>query len=219
MVYVRADLYVDGVFHIYNRGVAKQPLFHDPQDCQHFLDTLSFYREATPERRFSKTDRDERRKLFAGPVKQPLVDIVAYCLMPNHFHLILVERVGSGISTFMRRAMNSYTRAYNTRYRRVGTIFQGTFCAVEVTSDEQLLHLSRYLHLNPFVARLVETPAAYEWSSYPAYLGGYASRIIQPELILGLAHTPAAYQEFVEDYMSYARELSRIKDLLLDIND
>lgn len=215
-MYVRATFYPGGTFHVYNRGVAKQDLYHDNRDYQHFLDTLSFYLDPAPALRFSKTTTDERKKIFAVPLEKPLVRILAYCLMPNHFHLMLREEEEGGVTTFMRRAMNSYTRAYNTRYKRVGTVFQGTFSAVAVESTQYYLHLSRYIHLNPYVARLADVPSEYRWSSYPQYLSGTTTRLTNPDEILGASGGSHGYQEFVEDYANYARDLSVIKTLLLE---
>jgi len=215
-MYVRATFYPGGVFHVYNRGIAKSELYHDPKDYQHFLDTLSFYLDQSPALRFSKATVDERRKVFSRPAQDPLVQVLAYCLMPNHFHLMLREVAEHGVSTFMRRAMNSYTRAYNTRYKRVGTVFQGTFSAVTVESPEQYLHLSRYIHLNPYVARLVDDPATYAWSSYPLYLKDSSSRLVQPDDVLAAAGGPETYQAFMEDYASYARDVSIIRKLVLE---
>lgn len=215
-MYIRATFYPGGVFHVYNRGVAKQDLFHDSQDYQHFLDTLSYYLESAPVLRFSRITPEDRTKLFSMPAEKPLVRILAYCLMPNHFHLMLREEVEGGVTTFMRRAMNSYTRAYNTRYKRVGTVFQGTFSAVAVNTHQHYLHLSRYIHLNPYVARLIDSPPDYVWSSYPQYLRGNTSRLVQSEDILGATGGSEGYREFMEDYANYARDLSTIKSLLIE---
>jgi putative transposase len=149
-------------------------------------------------------------------VLAPLVEIIAYCLMPNHFHLVVRQLVDGGITSFMRRAMNSYTRAYNTRYRRVGTVFQGRFSEVVVESDQQLLHLTRYVHLNPFVAKLVRSPKEYPWSSYQLYLAEGSSRLCRPTDIVTIAGGGTRYQSFVEDYASYAQDLASIKRLLHD---
>lgn len=204
-------------YHIYNRGVAKQKIFHNTQDYQHFLDTLSFYLEKNPESKFSALPFKKRRKFLSANVKKPLVEILAYCLMPNHFHLIVKQLLDGGITTFMRRSLNSYTRAYNTRYNRVGTIFQGRFSAVLVENDEQLLHLSRYIHLNPFVAKITNEPKNYLWSSYNInYLRSNNSRLCKTDLIISLVGSSELYKAFVENYAGYAQDLAYIKNQLID---
>lgn len=207
----------DHVYHIYNRGVAKQVIFHDDQDYHHFLSTLSFYLEESPETKFSAVSQEKRPEVLSKNPKNSLIEILAYCLMPNHFHLLVKQSLDEGITTLMRRSLNSYTRAYNTRYNRVGTAFQGRFSVVLVENDEQLLHLSRYIHLNPFVAKLVGQPKDYIWSSYNNnYLQNQSSRLCHPKFVLSIAGSSEQYQKFVEDYASYAQDLAFIKDHLID---
>lgn len=204
-------------YHVFNRGVAKQTLFHNDGDYRRFLETLSFYLEASPINRLSIAKKNP--KFDATLLDEPqcsLVEIVAYCLMPNHFHLIVRQMIDNGLSTYTRRAFNSYTRYYNTRYDRVGTAFQGTFQAVLINSDEQLLHVTRYVHLNPFVAKLVDIPVDFPWSSLNAYFRGMDWRLCHPSLVLQLAGSSSAYKEFVHDYAEYAQTLSDLKKHLID---
>lgn len=205
------------VYHVYNRGVAKNPLFTSDADHRHLLDTLSFFREAQPTTKLSNLKPAALLRTLAAPVQQALVEILAYCLMPNHFHLVLRQVVDGGITTYLSRAQNSYSRYFNVKHDRVGTMFQGRFQAVVVRTDEQLLHLSRYVHLNAPVARIVELPAAYPWSSYQYYMSETVSRLCQPSTILELAGSSAQYQTFVEDFVGYARSLHDLKDLLLEL--
>lgn len=212
-------LFANGAFyHVYNRGVAKQPIFHDEQDFRQFLRSMSFYLEEPPWAGFSAGKRrpDELEEYLASESTAPLVRIHAYCLMPNHFHLLIEQVVEGGLSTFLRRVQLSYTRYYNTRYSRVGPLLQGTFQAVRVENDQQLLHVSRYIHLNPFVAKLASQPHAYEWSSLADCYGRKRSRLYSPQFLLGVAGSTEEYQRFVEDYASYAQDLHAFKDALLD---
>ncbi len=216
-MYVHPVFVNDSIYHVYNRGVAKQPLFHDEHDYHQFLICLSYYLESTPEGKLSDAKKSHRlEEILSEPVQKPIVEILAYCLMPNHFHLVVRQLADGGISTFMRRSLNSYTRYYNTRYRRVGTMFQGTFRAVFVGSDEQLLHVTRYVHLNAPVAKLTDDPRSYLWSSYQTYVAATSSRLCDPSLVLEIAGGPAVYESFTKDYLGYARDLAIVKDLLLD---
>lgn len=214
---IRPKFVNDHIYHIYNRGVAKQTIFHDKQDYSHFLSTLSFYLEENPKTKFSAVSKKQCHEILSREPKQALVEILAYCLMPNHFHLIIKQLIENGITTFIRRSSNSYAHAYNMRYNRVGTIFQGRFSAILVENDEQLLHLSRYIHLNPFVAKLSNNPIDYLWSSYDSYIQNKSGRLCHPNFILSMAESSIRYQEFVNDYASYAQDLAFIKNLLIDI--
>ena len=213
-MYTRPVFVTGQYYHIYNRGVAKQPLFHDSQDYQHFLLTMAHYLESAPTHRFSDLLPRDRAILLLGEPLTPIVEIVAYCLMPNHFHLLVRQLADGGITQFMQRSMNSYSRAYNTRYLRIGTIFQGRFSAIHVTTDEQLLHLVRYIHLNPVVSHICSRPEDYRWSSHQNYIKNETHRICHPQLVLNMIG--GRYQSFVSDHIAYANELELIKHLSLE---
>ncbi|MBI4022694.1 transposase [Candidatus Berkelbacteria bacterium] len=206
-----------GIYHVYNRGVAKQDIFTTDRDRAHFLEILSFYRDGSFDRRLSHLSQDQLLEVLARDPEEPLVEILAYCLMPNHFHLVLRDLVGGGVSTFLRRALNSYVHYFNTKHNRVGPLFQGPYQIVVVRTDEQLLHVSRYLHLNPVVARLCTEPSNYTWSSMSTYSSGHTSRLCQSQMILALSGSGERYEAFVRDYADYAISLHDYKDLLLDL--
>ncbi len=208
-------VYVNNYFyHIYNRGVAKQVIFNSDYDYLRLLKTFSFYLESKNQLRLSKIDEQELNKILKSEPQKPLVEILAYCLMPNHFHLLLRQIIDNGISIFLRRSLDSYTRYYNVKNDRVGTILQGRFRGVLVKSDEYLLHLSRYIHLNPYADSICKDPSSYGWSSYNDYLNDKSHRLCHPDFILKMLGSSKNYQEFVEDYAGYAQDLARIKNLL-----
>lgn len=138
--------------------------------------------------------------------------------MPNHFHLLLRQIDDAGISKFMANFTNSYTKYFNMKNDRVGPLFQGLFKAVLIEDDEQLMHVSRYIHLNPASSFLVEPDflESYEWSSYPDYLGLKNPEIIEKETVLNLFSNEEQYKQFVLDQAGYARTLETIKHHLLD---
>lgn len=201
-------------YHVYNRGVAKRNLFDSDFDYLRLLKTFSFYLENENKPKFSRIDEKELHKILKIEPQKPLVEIYAYCLMPNHFHLLLRQIIDNGISIFMRRSLDSYTRYYNVKNDRVGTLSQGRFRAVLVESDEQLIHLSRYLHLNPYISGICKDNSLYSWSSYHYYLKDKKDRLCHSDFILKMMGSSQNYREFVEDYASYAQDLARIKDLL-----
>ncbi len=211
-MYYRPSFACEYFYHIYNRGVAKQEIFGDKNDYLRMLSTFSYYLEKYTNK-YSIVLKEELNNILLKTPVQPLVQIYAYCLMPNHFHLILKQIMDRGISEFMRKTLNSYTRYLNTKNNRVGPIFQGKFKAVLIESDEQLLHLSRYIHLNPYVAKLTQSVQEYPWSSYKQYLNKDSNRLCS---LLDSSLT-TDYKEFVEDYASYAVDLAYIKKFLIDI--
>ena len=114
--------------------------------------------------------------------------------------------------------INSYTKYFNTRYRRVGPLFQGQFKAVSVETDDQLLHLSRYIHLNPFVAEITKDWQNFPYSSVKEFIAGEPS-LCSTEHILNFFKNPDKYTEFISNQKDYALQLARIQHLLIDIDD
>lgn len=209
-------------YHVYNRGVASQPTFSNQKDYERFLLCLSYYRFKDLQLRLSKllqVNKDEREKILLDLKKanDKTVDLIAFCLMPNHFHLLLKQISDGGISKFMKQITDGYTRYFNTKHQRVGPLFQGAFKAVRVETDEQLLHLTRYIHLNPLVSLVVrgEYFTNYPWSSFKSYLDGKSDEV-NPTPILAHFKSPKDYLKFVMDQVSYGKELERIKHLTLE---
>jgi len=215
-MYIKPTFINQSIYHLYNRGVAKQPIFEDERDYQRLLTTFSFYLERQPPSKLSMMNSQELKKVLGNAASHPIIEVLGYCLMPNHFHLIARQIENAGISFFMRRSLDSYTRYYNARHNRVGPIFQGKFKAVLIENDEQLIHLSRYVHLNPFVEDLIDTPNSYRWSSYKCYLSGQSSRICSPDFVVKLVGSAAEYRKFVTDYASYAQSIATIKHSLIN---
>ncbi len=140
--------------------------------------------------------------------------------MPNHFHFLIRQLKENGISKFMSQISNSFTKYFNTKYNRVGPLFQGAFKAVLIESDEQLIHVSRYIHLNPIVSGLVKNLEDYRWSSYLECIKPIDTFCSTNE-ILGF-FTPderKRYKEFVEAQIDYGRKLEKIKHQLIDIDE
>lgn len=198
-------------YHIYNRGVAKQPIFKTQRDYQRFLQTMIFYQVEKPATKFS--DANLRQPSNRKSLK---VDIICYCLMPNHFHLLLKQNSDNGISTYMSRVSNSFTRYFNTRHDRVGPLFQGRFKAVHIESNEQLIHLSRYIHLNPLVNFIVVNLRHYKWSSFTEYIHETKNNYCSKDIILKQFSSPSLYDQFIIDNEKYARSLEMIKHQCID---
>lgn len=204
------------IYHIYNRGSDKRNIFTQPRDYKRFKQTVYYYQYAGPKIRlslFATSTLDS----FKPDLTKKLVEILCFCLMPNHFHFMVKQLKDGGISTFMSQLSNSYTKYFNTKYLRVGPLLQGAFKAVLVESEEQLIHLSRYIHLNPVVSGICKMPEDYLWSSYHEYQGKEA--ICSTSLILNLFPSKEKYAKFTKDQIDYGTTLEIIKHQLIDINE
>ncbi|MCK4968639.1 MAG: transposase [Candidatus Aenigmarchaeota archaeon] len=190
---------------------------------QETVSNISFRFNQDPQ--FQKlNDKDGSRE-----PRKLLVNIICWCLMPNHFHLVLEQLVDGGISLFMQKIGAGYTKYFNLKYERVGSLFQGTFKAIRIEEENYLLQLIRYFHLNPVsliepnwkesgikdkkkVNQFLET---YRWSSYMDYLGkkNFPS-LINRQLVNSLFDSPADHREFVNSWLS--EDLELIDDLVLE---
>src|SRR4030042_1476443 len=160
------------LYHIMSRGDDRKKIYTMPNDYGKFLDYVM--------------KAKERYQFY----------LYAYCLMANHFHL-LVETLLPNISKIMHYIKGSYTTYYNIRHRRTGHLFQGRFKSIVVDKDAYFLELTRYIHLNPVYAGIVPDPGAYRWSSYRGYVGKKDEFIDKDETRQYLGMTRGQYQRFV----------------------
>ena len=142
--------------------------------------------------------------------------MIAYCIMPTHIHLVIKEIVDGGISNFASLILKSYGKYFNLKNGRNGALWQGPFKNVEVVTPEQLLHLTRYVHLNPVTAFIVNKPEDWIYSSYREYIGIYKGPIICNSKSYLDNMSASSYKEFVNVQIDHQRELSIIKRLILD---
>ena len=213
MPYRKTPLVNNEIYHVFNRGVAKLPIFKDQRDQRRLLKTLYFYQFQGPKPQFSQLKRFKNLEFDKNP---KIVEIICYCFMPNHFHFLIRQLQDNGISEFINKISNSYTKYFNTRHNRIGPLLQGQFKAVRITSDEQLIHVSRYIHLNPTTSYLVKDLKEYTWSSYLDYIGLRNDKLCVKEIILANFKTPEKYEQFVLDQMDYAKSLKQIERLILE---
>ncbi|MDO8591965.1 MAG: transposase [bacterium] len=186
----------DSYYHVYNRGVNKRTIFADGADYIVFLNLLK--------KRLSKEPTVDKYGRQAPHYKGE-IELLAFCLMPNHFHLLLYQHDDSkAIAKLLQSVCTAYTMYFNRKHKRVGKLFQGNFKGSRVTSDEYLQHISRYIHLNPGDYK------KYEWSSLPYYLGNQRAEWLEPTRILELFEGDS-YHRFLEDYEDYKESLDEIK--------
>lgn len=212
-------------YHIFNRGINSQTIFSDDRDYQRALELVQYYRFSSSKTRFSQLIRQPRELKLDSLDKLTkegncLVEVLAYCLMPSHFHLLLKQEQESGISKFLADFQNSYTRYFNTRHIKFGPILQGPFKAVLVENDNQLAHLSRYIHLNPYASEIVKSKndlEQYPWSSFSEYIKETLNSICKPEEVLSHFKGRSDYQQFVIDHADEQLEIKRIEHLIIDL--
>lgn len=209
------ELFSNGaVYHVYNRGVDRRATFADDWDRLRFIKGMIA---------FNDIGRRANKSLSAVDVpaisENPYVEIVAYCLMPNHFHLMLVQKATGGISEFMRRIGTGYTQYFNKRNNRSGSLFETTFKVKRVTNSVQMRHLSRYIHLNPLeliglnwkkgrvswdiAESFLKT---YSWSSFRHFIGLEARAFIHPEKALKNVGAPNDYVRFLSSWIERDRK-------------
>lgn len=202
----------DGIYHVFNRGVDKRLIFQDDQDYHLFLYYLYIY--ITPLEKVLRRYHDLPIRLFQKNLAKQ-VDLLCYCLMPNHFHLMLRQREKGGVSQLMKQLSNAYTHYFNQKNSRAGALFEGAFKSVRVPTDQLLMHTSRYIHLNPVVAGLSKEPE-YSWSSYKEYIDESTLNLCNTKPVLDLFASVYAYKKFHNDQKDYAKRLREIKDLVIE---
>lgn len=197
-------------YHIYNRGVDKRRVFLRNGHFKRFIETISNLLEMGTAQSNLFTRQDSA---FNNRLK-----FISYCLMPNHYHFILKQTEDGAISDFMHALNTSYTKYFNLNNNRTGRLFEYTFKAVYVETEEQLLHLSRYIHLNPFSAGIVSDLEEYYWSSYKAFIGVKNEKLCDKGEVLDLfkADPYKEYRQFVMDEIDYKQQIEKFYDLLLD---
>jgi len=209
-------------YHIMIRSIAQIPIFKQTRDYFRALEATDYYRYGDIPISLShyKRLRKDVKEAFMKNLKKhkTIIDIYSFSLMPNHCHFLLKQNQNKGISNFMSNFQNSYAHYFNTKYQRTGGLFQSMFKAVHIETDEQLLHVSRYIHLNPVTAYLIEIGKLknYPWTSFPDYIKENKPQFIDLSLILSFFKNKNAYKKFVFDQAGYQRELQNIKHLLLE---
>lgn len=201
-----------GYYHIYNRGVEKRTIFEDEQDHKVFLGYLKEYLSPKPRPDDVVQNFTLRGTSFKGVPRQPKnyhkkIELLVYCLMPNHFHFIIKQVKKGSMEGFMRSLATRYSMYFNNKYDRVGPLYQGIYKASRITSDTYLLHLSRYIHLNPAEYTKDLTGA---FSSYAEYLGLRKTAWINTKEILSFFNN--AKSDFLKSVNTYRNFIEKYKE-------
>ncbi|QLG69604.1 MAG: hypothetical protein CH104c_0372 [Candidatus Woesebacteria bacterium] len=209
------------IYHIFNRGINHAPIFYSKRDYQRFTNLISYYRWGDNPVKYSRfqTLSDEIKNEIRQNSKEKLVSFISNCLIPNHFHFVLRQEKENGISYFVNRFLAAYTKFFNTKYKRSGPLFENRFKAVLVETDEQLIHLVRYIHLNPYSSGVVKSLRgllSYPWSSLQEYLDPQVIGICdEKEMVLKLFKDDReTFKKFTLDQAEYQKRLDKIKHLI-----
>jgi putative transposase len=216
-MYKRKDvLVIEGVYHIFTKSIAGFEIFNNNSEYSRMMEAIRYYQMKKTEVKFSQYIKLKNKADDNLLDKNKLVEIIAYCLMPTHLHLILKQVREGGISIFMSNILNSHTRYFNIKHNRKGPLWESRFKSILVETDEQLLHLTRYIHLNPVTSYLVNSPEEWPASSYLEYSLKVkdGDRICNYHDMLDIK--PHSYRKFVAGGASYQRELAMIKKLFLE---
>lgn len=193
----------ESFYHVYNRGVNRRTIFKDVTDYAYFCSLFARHLSVKP-------THDTKGRPY--PHLREQLDLLAYCLMPNHFHLMLYQKdSGYALAELMRSVGTAYTLYFNKKYRRRGPLFENHYRAVLIHTDAYLQHISRYIHLNH------KQYKTWAHSSYSAYVQpSVAPEWLDTAEVLGLFDSHKQYLDFVDDYEDAQRALETIKRDLAD---
>ena len=203
-------------YHIFNRGVDKRKIFLSQDDLHRFLESMEEFNCTEPSGSILE-QRVSRKLGRRTPKKNKLVNIICYCLNPNHFHLILEQCADNGISEFMKRLCGGYAKYFNEKNKRNGALFQGKFKSVHIKSNEHLLYVSCYVNLNYIVHGIKERELVY--SSWAEYTGRAKKKICTSDIILGQFKNEGEYERMAKEtaeQIGEKRHSAETEELLLE---
>ncbi len=211
------------VYHVYSRSIAQFKIFNHPNEFHRMMQLLEYYRinaeYAPPFSVYLKKPHAPGSSFAQLPKlikrENPLVRIIAFCLMETHLHLALQQTAPDGIPIFMQRVLTGYSKFFNALHKRKGPLTESRYQSRHVNSNEYLLHLTRYIHLNPVKAGLVAKAENWEFSSYKNYIG-LDSEFTLCDFKKLVPYSDVEYKKITEDHADYLSSLGKIKNLLID---
>lgn len=209
------------IYHVFNRTIGKENAFTKTQNLSKLLEIIDYYRYYQPFRlsKFQSLPYQiQKDLLFARKNKTPLIEIYSFSLMPNHFHFLVKQLKDKSISYFASNIQNSFAKYYNIKTDRVGGLFQNSFKAKIIRTQEEFIHVSRYIHLNPVTSGIIDFDElkTYPWTSFSWYLNNHPNLFISKEIIINHFKNIKQYVHFVQNQVDYQKKLKRIKNLLMD---
>lgn len=221
---MRKTIFANGEhYHIFNRGVDKREIFSDSKDYERFLTSMNLLNDSREGlmiewRDFKKCNTKASLDDFLKPSfrkRTELIEIVAYCLNPNHYHFILKQVSDKGIERFMHKIGISHTKHYNDKYERNGSLFQGPYKAIMIDSNEYLLHLSAYVNTNNLIHGYSNCND-WEYSSLPDYLGKRDSGLVSKNIILDQFTNIEDYSSYLKDATKYFKDRKEMQKYIIE---
>lgn len=209
------------IYHVFNRSVGHEEILASQKTLHRISELVDYYRFPQTIRfsHFQLLSHEKQKDYLEHMGSQPqLIEIIAFAFMPNHYHILLKQLQDRGTTVFIANLQNSFAKFFNLKYNRHGTLFQCPFKAKRITSDEELLHVSRYIHLNPVTSFIIkfEELVTYPWTSFSAYMQENMNPIVSKDKILKLISSKEKYYKFVADQEDYQKKLAEIKHLILE---
>ena len=213
------------VYHVMNKSIEGFKIFNRSADYERMTHLMWYFTLIHPPAKFSyflehdpliKTEGVLARIADYVQEGRQQVQIIAYCIMPTHFHIIVKQLRDNGISEFLRKSLNGYARYFNVSHRREGTLWMSRFKSVRVENDEQLLHLTRYVHLNPYSAGLIQHIQDWNYSSFREYVEPENMQHYICDYTDLVDFTRKKYFKFCSDQSDYQRSLAIIKKAILE---
>jgi len=221
------------IYHIFNRGVEKRNIFSDKKDYFRFIHNLFEFNDEAPalnaNYHFNPQSMEVEPQYTRKPRKM-LVEILAFCLMPNHYHLLVRQKRENGITNFMQKLGTGYTMYFNQKYKRVGALFQGRFKAVLVNKESHFIHLPYYIHSNPLdlifpewregelknFREAINFLKKYRWSSFLDYIGikNFPS-VTSRKFLANILGKPKEYLKEMENWLK-EMDLTEFKEVILE---
>lgn len=211
-----------GYYHVLNRGVDKRDIFLNRQDMERFLQSMQEFNTADPigsiyEAQIRKKNKNGNLVSKLGKFKDDsnIVNFICYCLNPNHYHLILKQLVNRGIEKFMQRLALGYSKYFNLKNKRSGTLFQGPYKATHIDSDAYLLYVSAYVNLNHKVHGSENILYKSSWGEYCQGINKEMD-ICEKDIILNQFPNIEKYKTFAEESLKFIRQRKELEKLLLE---
>jgi len=208
------------IYHVFNRAVANEEIFGRKYNLLRMLKIVDYYRFPQTLRfsKFKVLPPSQQIEYLKGQSKEPLVEIYAFAFMPNHYHLLVKQLKENGIRRFIANIQDSFARTFNLKNKREGALFQSPFKAKRIETEEQLIHISRYIHLNPVTSFLIEFKDLFNYSatSFSVYTKKAVVPFLNQDYLLKIFGSREAYISFTENQVDYQRKLVLIKNLMLE---